>query len=424
MHPCVHIAVIKIKRSFLGGFAATKPTVMLRSVQFFVVLFGALFLLNACNTAQRFVESGDYDGAIDLCIRKIRGKKNKNPDYVKGLELAFEKATQRDMRLVDNLIASGREENWTKINSLHRRIANRQNKIQPLLPLYAKGGYQAKFKFVRIENLEQQSREKAAGYLYDCAEDLLSQAQTGDREAAREAYSKLREIENNYFQNFRNIRSLKREAEIMGTTHVLFQIGNQSNQVLPRDFNERVLAFSTNDLNSRWRVYHLERQSGVNYDYLVRFNVRSVDVSPERVSERVYTDEREIEDGFKYVLDENGNVKKDSLGNDIKAKKYRVVRANIIEVFQTKAVRLAGNLEVMNASGTNRLDSQQLNTEVLFENYASTFQGDRRALSKQSRQRIGNQPMPFPPTEQMLAQAADNLKPIIRDELRRSNQIF
>ncbi len=50
--------------------------------------------------------------------------------------------------------------------------------------------------------------------------------------------------------------------------------------------------------------------------------------------------------------------------------------------------------------------------------------GDQRALSKDSRARIGNRPLPFPPDSDMLMQAADRLKPNIRDELRRSRAIL
>jgi hypothetical protein len=35
-------------------------------------------------------------------------------------------------------------------------------------------------------------------------------------------------------------------------------------------------------------------------------------VSPERISERNYIDEKEITDGEEYVLDANGNVAKDT----------------------------------------------------------------------------------------------------------------
>lgn len=382
------------------------------------------FLLTACHTAQKFTESGDYDGAINFCVQKLRGKTKKKTEYVQGLELAFQKAQARDLRVVNNLVAENHPENWEKVNAVYRKIGDRQSKIAPLLPLSSKDGYRARFEFVSIEKLELDSREKAAEYLYSRADDLLQQADKGDRLAAREAYQTLEELERKYFRDYKNKDRMMQDARALGTTHILFEIKNQSNKLLPRDFQDRVLSFGASDLNSEWKVFHFRQESGVPIDYRVVFNIRQVDVSPERISERAYTDEKEIQDGWDYVLDERGNVKKDTSGNDIKIPRYIRIRADILEAHQTKAARLSGALEVYDESRNSRLDVQNINTEVLFEHYASTFRGDARALSDQSRNCIGSFPVPFPHDEDMLVQAADRLKPDLRDGLRRSRAIL
>ena len=93
-------------------------------------------------------------------------------------------------------------------------------------------------------------------------------------------------------------------------------------------------------------------------------------------------------------------------------------------IYGDEAARLTGTLDIYDAVRNIRVETCQLGTEVLFEHYASTFQGDRRALSRDSRNRIGNSPAPFPQNEDMLVQAADRIKPEIRDELRHSKSIF
>ncbi|MBK8554554.1 MAG: hypothetical protein IPL65_01715 [Lewinellaceae bacterium] len=396
---------------------------MLRLVQIFAFTLTVL-LLSACHTAQRYVETGNYDGAIDYVVSHISGKKNKKTEYVQALELAFQKAQDRDIRLVDNLVAENRPENWEKVNAIHRRVQQRQNKIAPLLPLQAKDGYRASFSFVNIEKLERQSREKAADFLYEKAQRQLADANSGNRMAARNAYETLLDLENRYYKNYRSTDEMKRQAMELGTTHILFEVGNQSNQVLPRDFFDRILAIGTRDLNSKWQAYHFNKSAGVEMDYTVKFNVRRIDISPERVQERVYTDCTEIQDGWDYELDMKGNVKKDSLGNDIKKERFINIYADVLEVFQTKAVRLTGSVDIFDARNGNRIDSRELSTEILFENYASTFKGDQRALSDLTRQRLGNRPLPFPMTEDMLVQAADKLKPNLREELRRNRVIL
>lgn len=400
---------------------------MLASVRSTASLFAVLglsLLLTACHTAQKFVESGDYDGAITYCVNKLRGKKKKKTEYVQGLEMAFRKAQARDLNTASQLAAAGRPENWERINSIHRQIRLRQNKIAPLLPLVSKDGYRANFDFVNIAQLENESRAKAADYLYTQAEELLLRADRGDRPAAREAYRLLTDLETRYYKTYRDKDRLLQDALALGTTHILFEIENGSDKMLPRDFTERILAISPRDLNTTWKAYHFERRSDVPVDYRVVFNIRRVDISPERISERAYVDEKDIEDGWEYVLDERGNVKKDTAGNDIKRPRIVRIRAEVLEVLQTKAARLTGTLEIFNADRNARLDRCELGTEVLFEHYASTFRGDARALSKDSKNRIGSRPAPFPHDEDMLLQAADRLVPDIREELRRSRAIL
>ncbi|MFN0015448.1 MAG: hypothetical protein ACKVU2_12950 [Saprospiraceae bacterium] len=388
-----------------------------------IALISAI-LAASCRTTQRYIESGNYDEAISFSVSKLRGKKNKKTEIVKGLELAFAKAQARDLNTADHLASVDRPENWDRVNSIHRQIRQRQNLVAPLLPLVSKDGYRAKIEFVNIAHMEAESREKAASYLYTCAEDLLNQAERGDRKAAREAHRMLRDLENRYFKTYRNKEALLRDAINLGTTHILFEVRNESDKILPRDFNDRVLAFGTSDLNGDWKAYHFKPDPKLPVDYRVVFNVRQVDISPERISERTYTDEKEIEDGWEYVLDDRGNVKKDTAGNDIKRPRKVRIRAEVLEAFQTKATRLTGILEIYDTGSQSRVHVRDVGTEVLFEHYASTFRGDQRALSKDSRARIGSRPLPFPPDGDMLVQAADRLKPAIRDELRSSRAIL
>ncbi|MCY7328489.1 MAG: hypothetical protein LH618_08075 [Saprospiraceae bacterium] len=390
-------------------------------------LFPALLLtclLTACHTAKKYYESGDYDNAIEFCVRKLAGKSKKKIEYVQGLEVAFQKAQARDLHLITSLVNQNRDENWEKINRIHRQIRSRQQRVSPLLPLTASTCYRARIELVDINQLESVSCEKAAEYLYNQAETLLDKAGRGDRAAARSAYAMLLDVENRYFQTYKDKTELKGRARDLGTSYVLFEVKNQSDKVLPRAFAERILNIGKNDLDSEWKAFFFEAKSGVQYDYNVVFKVRNIDISPEKIHERAYTDEKEIQDGFDYVLDKKGNVRKDSLGNDLKTPRYVRLRAEVLEVFQTKAARLSGNLEVYAADRRTLLNQRDLGTEVVFENYASTFKGDRRALTEDSRRRIGNQPLPFPRDEDMLVQAADRLQPELRSELQHNRAIY
>lgn len=397
----------------------------MRSIHFFLIAFiGLSIFTSACRTAQKFTESGDYDGAVDFCVAKLEGKKKKKAEHVKGLELAFAKAQERDFAQVNRLIAENRPENWERINGIHKHIEARQNKVSPLLPLRDEKGYTAHFEMTDIAAMERESRSKAADFLYKRALALLEKAEYGDKRAARDAYYDLVDLERRYYRNYLDKETLMDKARRLGMSNVLFEIKNTSAKVLPRDFNDRILAIGKNDLDSEWKSFYFEPKPGINFDYKAIFKLKSIDISPERIREREYVDEKEIEDGWDYVLDKKGNVMKDSLGNDLKVKRYTWIKARVLEVHQSKLARLGGVIELIDLNNNTLLDSRPLATEVVFEHYASTFSGDARALSLDSQLRIGNRPMPFPLDEDMLVQAADRLKPGIREEIRCCRGIY
>ena len=383
-----------------------------------------LAFLSACHTAQKYVESGDYDSAIDLCIRKLRGKSKKKLEYVQGLELAFRKAQSRDLATVDQLISDGRPELWERINEIHRDIRTRQNKVSPLTPLIAKNGYRAQFKFADIAVMERQSREKAAEHLYNQAVKLLESGERGDKMAARKAYGLLIDLQKRYYPSYRDKDALLAKARDLGTSYVVFEVKNQSGKLIPRGFAERLMAIDKRGLDSEWREYSFEEKEGLHYDYKAVLKIRNIDIGPERVQERAYIDEKKIQDGWDYILDKRGNVIKDTLGNDLKTPHMVFIRAEILEVHQTKAARIGGCIEIRDARNNSLLETCELSTEVIFDNYASTFRGDERALTQDSKNRMGNRPLPFPHDEDMLVQAAERLKPGVKEELRQSRSIL
>jgi hypothetical protein len=381
-----------------------------------ILLSGVFF---SCHSAIKLTESGDYDGAIDLCIRNLRGKSSKKLKYVQALELAFSKAQERDTDAIASLKSGDRGETWIRINEIHQDIRRRQDKIKPLLPLRAETGYQAKFSLMDIGSMENESRIKAADYLYSRAEALVEKGEKGNKLAAREACDVLNDLSRRYYRGeYREKDALMKRARELGTSYVLVELKNQSGRPLGETFRDRLLSVPPRDLDTEWREFYFDSREGDYFDYRINITIKSVDVSPERVNERNYEDEKRVEDGWEYVLDQRGNVLKDSLGNDVKRTKYTVVKAQVKEVQQTKATRLTARATVTDEHTGSILDSHDMGTEILFENYAATFRGDERALSKESRSRIGNAPVPFPRDADMLIQAADRMKPDLVNWLR------
>ncbi len=338
------------------------------------------------------------------------------------MEEAFARATQDDMARADRLKAENQEENWGEIVAIYKRVDRRQNQIKPLLPLVDKEGIKANFRFVRTEDLIAEAKNNAAKYHYANAQQLLRDAQNGEKLAAREAYSELEKVES-YFRSYGNKEELKRLALKLGKSHILISVENNSQAVLPLALEEEIKRIRVSDMQRRWQEYYTNDRQDVVFDYKIVMNLQAIDIGPSLVREREYEESRQIEDGFDYVLDENGNVKKDTLGNDIKVPHYEQVYAWVLETHQQKVARIAGQLEFYDLRQNSLIESRPLAAENVFENYAATYKGDRRALSKDTKRRIGNAPLPFPTDENMLYEAVTLLKPAMKKEIDRSRRI-
>ncbi len=367
----------------------------------------------ACTTPQKLLESGAYDESVQLALKKLSGKKVKKAKYVDALETAFAKATERDMQEANRLKQENRESNWARIHDLYQRIDRRQKSIEPLLPLIDQHGLKADFLFVRVDGLENEARENAAAYHYGRAKDYLKDAQNGDRVAARHAYSELEKI-GEYFRDYRDEDKLMALARNLGTAHILVEVENKATAYLPHRVENAIRSFPVADLTSRWNVYYAEPNANIDFDYKVVVKIADIRVSPGLVQERSYEDACEIEDGYEYVLDERGNVKKDTLGNDIKVPRKVIVRANVLESLQRKDATMQATLEFYDLHTKQLIDAQPISVNAAFEHYASTFWGDPRALSPESKNRIGSSPRPFPADEDLLLQASEKLKPALK----------
>ncbi len=391
-------------------------TTSIKSLLFALV---GLLVFSACSNPTKLLERGDYQGAISASVKKLSGKKKKKVKHVKALEDAFARATHVDMREIKVLEKENRDENWVEINRIHRRIRMRQELIEPLLPLYASDGYKADFKFVKVEDLEIESKKKAADFYYAEGKRNLVEAERGDKAAARKAYENFEDIQR-YYKSYKDEEKLMRRAKELGTTYVLFKMENDSRTILPKDFEREIKRISVKDINSDWRTFHLNPEGNFNYDYTVVMRLTAIEVSPDVVKEREYIDDKTIEEGWEYVLDEKGNVRKDSAGNDIKIPKKVLIKARVFESYQRKEAHVGGRLEYFDNLDKEVVHTEPLSVDALFENYAARFDGDKRALTEESKKKIGNQPRPFPTSETLVLQAADLLKPIVKDKISRS----
>ena len=384
---------------------------------FFV--FFLLMTFISCTSIEKLVDSGQYDKAIYFATNKLSGAKVNKVEYVRGLETAFKKVTDKDMAYIEKLKNEGNPESWETILSVYATISNRQESIRPLLPLTDENGKRANFLFVNTNDLEKEAKEQTINFLYSSAKDFLQEARsTKDRIPARKAYDALLRLKN-YSSRFMDVPQLEREARELGITKILVNVQNYSQAVFPAGLEDEILRLGFRDLDREWQKFDAYPERNREYDLGITLILSNVQVSPGAVSEKSFSEKKDIPDGFQYVLDEKGNVKKDTAGNDIKLPKNKVIEAQILEVFQSKSAGLSGRLEVVDLHTKGVRESRDINAVAIFENRAASFKGDERALTEDTKKRLGNRPAVFPTDAILLLEAARKLRPLVISELRK-----
>jgi hypothetical protein len=362
-------------------------------------------LIVGCSSPVKLLNSGQYEAAIYKSAKKLRRNKSKEK-HIKVLEESYRKANEEDERRVARLKGEGRPDCWDDVFSVYHLMDSRQQIIRPLLPLKYKNGKEANFIFVDYNEEIKNSRQRAAEYLYVSALKLLDSKNKMD---ARKAFAELEKI-GLYYDEYKDVKQLKEKAHLAGITYVLMGVKNNSKEIMPVELDEELRKLPISELNTFWTQYHNKANKEYNYDYTIVIDMKSVLISPEQVSENNYKEEKEIQDGWQYLFDKNGNVKKDSLGNDIKVPKFVKVGASVKEVHQFKKASILGTLDYYNNNLNQLIKSENLVGDNLFENHTATFFGDERALTPETKKKLGAPPKPFPNNAAMVFNAGMVLK--------------
>ncbi|WP_372937921.1 hypothetical protein [Seonamhaeicola sp.] len=391
----------------------------MKKLLLFSTIITLVFACSAKKQVEQAVNTGNYDQAITTALQKLSTNKNKKrkAEYVVMLQDAYYKSVERDLNTIKHLKKDNNPELLKNIFELYLDLNARQETIKPILPLYA-NGKNVTFNFNDYSDDIAKSKAKLSDYLYEKGINLL---ESDDKYTIREAYNTLEYLDD-INPNFETTRHLLNEAHARGTHYVLVSINNQTQQVIPQRLEDDLLNFNTYGLNQFWTVYHANPSKEIDYDFLMQLQLKQINISPERVKEREYIREREIVDGLKYKKDANGNVAKDSLGNDIKIDNIIKVKARMYEVIQTKETQIIADVVYTDLKTKQLIDEFSFDSGYVFENVYARYRGDKRALEKEDLLLLDNRRVAFPTNEQMVYDTGEDLKAKLRNII--SNQRF
>ena len=371
------------------------------------VLLSVLLSCGGRKQIEKQLHSGNYDVAIANALKKLENNKDKKrkQQYVMMLEDAYYKVVERDLKTIAHLKKDGNPEQYKAIYEIYSDLDARQEAIKPVLPLKIGNKY-LNLKFNDYTNAIVNYRYKVSDYMIDKGIALLD---SGNKYDAREAYDIFRYIER-INPNFEETRDLMVEAHEKGIDHVIVNIENRTHQIIPQRLEEELLDFDTYGLDQFWTAYHASKDESITYDYAMQLQLKRILISPEELREKQLVRERQIVDGWEYQLDNNGNVMKDTLGNDIKIDKIINVRARFSEFSQFKSTQVLADVVYTDLRTNRVLDAFPIDTEFVFENRFGVYRGDERALNNNDRALLRQRRVHFPTDDQMVYDSGENLK--------------
>jgi hypothetical protein len=382
-------------------------------------VFILTIIIYGCGSSKKQLEKGNYDAAIDKSVKQLR-KDRSDAKEIEILQNAYKVANEQDVERVRFLKMEGKPSNWDEIYLVYKRLYDRQALVRTVTPLNLNG---RSVEFPVVDYMQEMvvAKRKAADFYYAHGMELMK---SNLKESYRQAYGEFVRAKE-YVGDYEGIDNKIMESRNNGMSRVFVSIQNKSILKFPKEFEDDLLTLDLPKLNTDWVEYHTQNlDQNIQYDYFVNVNINMVSVSPDQTAQRDSVIKRDIEDGFSYALDKKGNVMRDSLGNDIKIKKYKSVQCALIESIQRKSCRIDGDIEVIQMNPNKLLKKDPIGAQSNFEHVSSRALGDLQALNPQQLERTKSGPLPFPSDIEMVVRCSESLKMAIRGAMQNNRRFI
>ena len=377
-----------------------------------------LFILSSYGSSKKQLEKGNYPMALDKAVKQLRRDRD-DSKQIAILDRSYKILNEQDNERIRYLKMEDKPDNWDEIYQINKAMSDRQAYVRTVLPLEL-NGKTIDYPYVDYMPEMVAAKRKSADFYYAHGNELML---TKLKENYRQAYYEYVRAKE-YVGNYEGIDNKIDDARYLGMSRVLITLNNRSLIRFDQEFEEDLLSLDLPNLNSEWVEYHTQDLGqNTRFDYYVNVNLRNIIVSPDQTMQKDTVVKKDVEDGFSYKLDARGNVMKDTLGNDIKSVKYKTLQCALIETIQSKECRIAGDVEVIQASPEKVLKKDPLGATSGFEWISARALGDLQALSQAQIEKTKTKAVPFPSDMEMIFRCSDALKQAINGALQ-SNKRF
>ena len=382
-------------------------------------IFILSIILSGCGSSKKQLQKGNYDAAIAKAVKQLR-KDRSDVKQIDILDRSYKVANDQDNERIRFLKMEGKPNNWDEIYLVYKSLNDRQALVRTVTPLDW-NGKSLDYPYTDYMPDMVNAKRKAADFYYAHGIELMK---NDLKDSYRQAYNEFVRAKE-YIGDYEGIDSKIQEAKYQGMSRVYVSIENNSIIKFPKEFEQDLLALDLPNLNSEWVEYHTQDlNENTQYDYFVNVNIKNVAVSPDKTIQKDTVIKKSVEDGFTYALDGKGNVMKDTLGNDIKLKKYKTLQCALVESIQVKACQINGDVEVIQTNPNKVLKKDPIGAQSNFEHISARALGDKQALNSKQLEQINTAPIEFPDDIEMVIRCSESLKMAIRGAIQNNKRFI
>ncbi|MCF8235979.1 MAG: hypothetical protein K9G67_11445 [Bacteroidales bacterium] len=366
-----------------------------------------LFVLIGCASPKNLIKHGKYDKAISVLVKKLTANPDKEK-HIQSLRHAYSVANSINLDKIKQLRATGQPDVWYDIYLNYRDLQQREDLVKRVPDQVKKA---IDFVYNDFSESLNNAKSKAAAYFYAHAKKLL---ENGEKEDARRAYTELKKITVMY-PDYKETDALIRKALVLGTDYILYEVNNRTTTIVPQSLIVTLQNINLLELDEQFLSFDTYPVEGRIYDFRVVLTLTQIQSTPEKIRESHYTESREIVERYVTKKDEDGKVVKDENGDPVKIPVYQKISCEITEVEKSKSVRINGFVDFVNNASGRVVNSTPVTAESVFNNITAYLKGDKRACSERTLELAKQPKLPFPPTPDMIMDAAEKLKEVVKE---------
>jgi hypothetical protein len=336
-----------------------------------------VFLLSLTGNQSFSQDIAELEKAFSKDLKRAK-QYPKNETRLANLAVSYDAVQGFDEDAISRLRSTGQPDIWYNVYRILQKLDNRQSQVMKLP--------EASLKVMNFQMKEYgedilESKNKAAAYFYAHANKLMD---TEKPDAARQAYGELVNLAK-ISGSYKDMDVLLRKAVLYGATKIDYQLYNKTGKVL----DERIV----NQLSVAIYAYRdtrLKKTGEITVEEALPIELRvylnEIKVSPDRVKELNYGEERDIfRDG--QVVD--------------------TIRCDVNQYKQVKGAVLSGRIDIYDVKLKSVINTIPIMAESMFVHSYATLKGNPDAAGEETRKMLAQKKVEFPSNESIVMDAVE-----------------